>query len=383
MINIKKTVSATIVAATILASCPMVMADGISVVLDGQNLSFDVAPQIIDDYTMVPMRAIFEALNYDVNWDANTQSVIAYNPYTASMLYLQIGNNTIKMSTADDYSFIVENMDVLPSITIPVAPVVINGFTLVPVRVISESAGCTVVWDSANAVVNITSAPQTTVNDGRVYPDGSWIIDSIAQDIDEGLYLEAIDSADMFLDGLANLYSPSDKAIVQRLRSMAVYKYNSYVDLSVSVPINNNASDFETLKQAIIDNGFQLDGGYGLLIPHDSFDMAYLYIDSQDMISLVLSFNDSVGMIMLELYNNGNVPFLTYANDKNIVTGVFPITAHRFTMTDHNFNGDYDLYDEAINTLVDSFLTVCDIDLKTFAPTLTLNDFGVAYDPVS
>lgn len=40
--------------------------DDIKVLVDGTELTFDVPPQIIDDYTMVPMRGIFEALGYDV-----------------------------------------------------------------------------------------------------------------------------------------------------------------------------------------------------------------------------------------------------------------------------------------------------------------------------
>jgi len=41
-------------------------ADNIRVILDGVELEFDVAPQIVDERTMVPMRAIFEALGATV-----------------------------------------------------------------------------------------------------------------------------------------------------------------------------------------------------------------------------------------------------------------------------------------------------------------------------
>jgi transcriptional regulator with XRE-family HTH domain len=43
------------------------------VILDGRNLTFDVPPTIENDRTLVPLRAIFEALGADVQWDGATQ----------------------------------------------------------------------------------------------------------------------------------------------------------------------------------------------------------------------------------------------------------------------------------------------------------------------
>lgn len=52
-------------------------ADDITVILDGNKLEFDVPPQIIDGRTMVPIRAIFEALGAEVTWDDATKTVTA------------------------------------------------------------------------------------------------------------------------------------------------------------------------------------------------------------------------------------------------------------------------------------------------------------------
>ena len=53
----------------------------ITVVLDGEVLEFDVPPQIIDGRTMVPMRVIFEALGAEIEWDGATQTVTATRGY--------------------------------------------------------------------------------------------------------------------------------------------------------------------------------------------------------------------------------------------------------------------------------------------------------------
>jgi hypothetical protein len=50
--------------------------DVISLIVDGQVITSDVAPQIVDGRTLVPVRAVSEALGCEVSWDNNTRSVI-------------------------------------------------------------------------------------------------------------------------------------------------------------------------------------------------------------------------------------------------------------------------------------------------------------------
>ena len=63
------------------------------VILDGNQLSFDVSPTIENGRTLVPLRAIFEALGADVNWDGVTQTVTATNGN--AWIELQIGATTV------------------------------------------------------------------------------------------------------------------------------------------------------------------------------------------------------------------------------------------------------------------------------------------------
>lgn len=51
----------------------------IKVELDGKELEFDVPPQLISDRTMVPMRKIFEEMGTHVEWDNSTKTVTATN----------------------------------------------------------------------------------------------------------------------------------------------------------------------------------------------------------------------------------------------------------------------------------------------------------------
>ena len=50
---------------------------GVSVELDGELLTFEQPPVIIEERTLVPLRAIFEALGASVEWDGATKTAVA------------------------------------------------------------------------------------------------------------------------------------------------------------------------------------------------------------------------------------------------------------------------------------------------------------------
>ncbi len=65
--------------------------DGIKVTLNGKPIEFDQQPIIENDRTLVPFRKIFEAMEADVSWDDATQTVTAKKGDI--VITLQIGNN--------------------------------------------------------------------------------------------------------------------------------------------------------------------------------------------------------------------------------------------------------------------------------------------------
>jgi len=44
--------------------------------VNGENITFDVPPQLVDSRTLVPARAVAESLKAKVDWDGDTQTVI-------------------------------------------------------------------------------------------------------------------------------------------------------------------------------------------------------------------------------------------------------------------------------------------------------------------
>ena len=118
--------------------------DNIKVMINGEPMYSDVPAQIIGGRTMVPMRAVFENLNADINWDDTSKTVTAIKNET-----------TIKM-TIGAAEFYINDQQV--SLDVPAQ--IIGGRTLVPVRAVSESLGCNVNWDNDTKTVIITDSEQ-------------------------------------------------------------------------------------------------------------------------------------------------------------------------------------------------------------------------------
>ena len=120
--------------------------DGITVMLDGKKIEFDVEPILVKDRTMVPMRAIFEALGAKVDWDNDKQTAFGMNSDT--VVAFQIDNNKMQKSSVDGKSETIE---------LDVPAMLVNDRTLVPLRAISESFGNKVDWVDETQTVIITS----------------------------------------------------------------------------------------------------------------------------------------------------------------------------------------------------------------------------------
>ena len=68
----------------------------ITVFIDGEQVLFDVPPQTINDRTMVPMRAIFEALGATVDWNEEEQSITS--AHGGITIYMAIDNPVITVN---------------------------------------------------------------------------------------------------------------------------------------------------------------------------------------------------------------------------------------------------------------------------------------------
>ncbi|NOV01051.1 stalk domain-containing protein [Paenibacillus planticolens] len=124
----------------------------IPVFLDGHQLSFETAPIIENGYSLVPLRAIFEAEGAKVSWDDNKRTVTALKndiafTYRIGEMIAHTNNDMIEM---------------------PIPGKIIEGTTMIPLRLISEALGNLVKWHEYSHSITISSAKdyETTIEYG-------------------------------------------------------------------------------------------------------------------------------------------------------------------------------------------------------------------------
>lgn len=118
--------------------------DKISVIVNGNQITFDQQPIISNERTLVPLRAIFEALSATVDWNGETQTVTS----TRGNISVSLTINSKKMTKNGK------------EITLDVPSYLIGNRTLVPVRAIAEAFNCNVDWNGETQTVTINDKPE-------------------------------------------------------------------------------------------------------------------------------------------------------------------------------------------------------------------------------
>lgn len=162
MKNLLKSVLVTISMAFIFTTTPSYANGDINVYLNGEKLLFDVAPVNIDGRILVPFRAILEKLGAEVSYEKG----FARGKTLGKDLLIPIGENFININSC--------------SLAVDVPAQIIDGRTLVPIRVVSECMGACVEWDSTTSTVTITAPKESSIhwNETHIYYGDIMIVDN-------------------------------------------------------------------------------------------------------------------------------------------------------------------------------------------------------------
>ena len=127
-----------------MALVPTVQASDITVKVNGEEIHPEMAPVIVEERTLVPLRAVSEALGCDVSWDADTKGITLCD-----------GNNLYFTWIDKDHAFKTSATALEDTTVMDVSPTIMNDYTMVPLRAISEMFGATVNWDGGASTVTI------------------------------------------------------------------------------------------------------------------------------------------------------------------------------------------------------------------------------------
>ncbi len=141
----KKTLALILAALLAFAALPALAEENVTVTVNGEAVYFDQPPIILDGRTLVPIRAVFEAMGCQVGYDGASQQVSIANG--DELVVCRIGDANYEKYTGGALT---------ANGVFDVVPQVINDRTLVPVRALSEAFGCDVEWkgDTQTVVIN-------------------------------------------------------------------------------------------------------------------------------------------------------------------------------------------------------------------------------------
>lgn len=135
------------------------LAGDIKIYIDGTETQTEVAPVIVNGRTLVPVRAVCEAMDCNVDWDGKTKEVTISHPL--AIVKLKIDSYFMKVSTFRDYTYVYAGDTVKlgaenKEIEMDVPPLIINNRTMIPLRAVAEALPASVQWDNQNKCVLIT-----------------------------------------------------------------------------------------------------------------------------------------------------------------------------------------------------------------------------------
>lgn len=116
----------------------------IKILIDGQRIYSDSAPIMINNRTLVPIRAVAEAMNYTVTWNEEAQSVTLTENQGSRTLHFAIGNSVALKNLTQE-------------IALDVPAIILGERTYLPLRAVTEAMDALVNWDDAARAVLIQS----------------------------------------------------------------------------------------------------------------------------------------------------------------------------------------------------------------------------------
>jgi hypothetical protein len=116
--------------------------------VNGSIRTLDSPPIIKNGRTLLPIRAVIEALGGTVGWDPNEKKVTV--TLGSTTIELWIGKSIAKVNSIDT---------LIDSTNSKVVPEIINSRTMLPLRFVTENLGCNVQWDGTTQTITITYQP--------------------------------------------------------------------------------------------------------------------------------------------------------------------------------------------------------------------------------
>ncbi|MFE8696446.1 copper amine oxidase N-terminal domain-containing protein [Cytobacillus sp. FJAT-53684] len=180
----------------------------IEIILDGEKLKSDVAPIMKDYRVLVPFRVILESLGTTVQWNSN------------GTITSKSENSTIELKVDSKTAYV--NGE---KVTLDVAPTIVKGRTLVPLRFVSENNDATVGWYPDLSRVTVTKSnkdgstnppkPPVQPQTYSLYFNDKKVNTELLPFIKNGRVYVALESFIPAMQSEINWYNLGDRMVIQ------------------------------------------------------------------------------------------------------------------------------------------------------------------------
>lgn len=122
-------------------------AEEVFVAIDGKNLTnLTMPPIILNGYTLVPAREVFEGVGATVEWKKDLEQV--YVKYNDKLVVIPVDSTKAYVNGT--------------ATTMQTKAKIINNKTMIPLRFVTTALGFDIEWDKTTRIANIVTIPQTT-----------------------------------------------------------------------------------------------------------------------------------------------------------------------------------------------------------------------------
>jgi len=188
-----------IVAAFLTFAMLTVAVSAVDLYVDLEKIETDTPPTIVNGRTLVPVRAIFEALGAEVEWNGETRTAIGTRGTT--IVTIQIDNSTAYINGE------ARELDVPAQI--------INNRTMVPARFVSEAMDCQVSWYGKTS----TAAVADKIKNQKIYVTPTGKHYHFQETCNGGTYYEST-----LAEAMGRGLTPCDKCVLTNAYYQALAK---------------------------------------------------------------------------------------------------------------------------------------------------------------
>lgn len=285
----------------------------IKLVINGNEINgLSMPPIVINDYTFVPAREVFEPLGAEIKWNPDLQEVTVIMGSSTAVLTINNTNATVNGIKKE----------------MPVPPKIINDKTMIPLRFVADNMNLLVYWENASRTVYIDDLgiyynQESQTYDESVLADYGYIVNTQNDDIQSV-------SMDVSINRNTSM-SESDTVIPARDKSSSKITDENHPDTSITkiirpqdgknyFMITAESAISKVEKNLLADNRMYLDI-YGAVL--NVSQSAYSFTDNPNVASVRAAQNqidpEKIVRVVFDL-KDGTEYFIDLSADRKTIT---------------------------------------------------------------